>query len=571
MKEISPLRIEIGVKSDPIEYRYSFEWLFRILADEDIHHLQLGTFFELYQLPDAWFLDLRRRAADHGVEISSVFTAHRELGGFFRNEPGWEETARRNFTRLVEVAGLAGARHAGSNPGAVMRDEMGTKHAGTARYLRHFKELLHYAPEHGVSCLTIEPMSCLAEPPTTAGEISAMGMELEEYVRANPGTARAGFCIDTSHGWADRDGIVRETPEQLMTTAMPWTAELHLKNTDALFNSTFGFGEAERERGIVDLAKIRDLYLAHATVLPSNPLHVYLEIGGPKLGRDYSDCKLEGQLRASLNHIKDVFRTPAGTPQVPRPSIELAPPPPAPAPSLQAGRIMLSPSLMCADLLHFEDSVRALEDSGAELLHIDVMDAHFTPNMPLGLEVFKRLRPKTATPFDAHLMVDINDFFVERMAEIGAWMVSVHLESCIHAHRTLGRIRSLGMKAGAALNPATPLNHLEYLLEQLDFVLIMTVNPGYAGQALVPNALRKITDCRKWLDARGAAHIPIEVDGNVSFGHIEAMTAAGADILVAGTSSVYHPGGTLRGNMARTRELAEKGLGRREKTAGGAP
>ena len=555
-------QIEIGVKSDPIEYRYSYEWLLRIMADEGVRHLQLGTFFEIYQLPDEWFVRLRRKAEEFGISISSIFTAHRELGGFFRNEVGWEAVARRNYARLIEVGALVGARHVGSNPGAILRDDMGTKAAATARYVANMKELMVHAGKAGVEMLTIEPMSCLAEPPTLVSEIQAMAEDLEAYHRATPGTSGIGFCIDTSHGWADQDGVVRETPEQIITASLPWLAELHLKNTDALFNATFGFSEADRARGIVDLALVRDLLHAHAAVIPVKNQIAYLEMGGPKLGRDYSDCMLEGTLRASIGHIREVF---AGAPKPETaPVIEITPPKPQ-EPVLQTGTLLVAPSIMCADLLHLEESVRRLEAVNADLLHIDVMDAHFTPNMPLGFEAFRQLRGKTSMPFDAHLMVNRNDFFVEQMAELGAWMVSVHVESAVHLDRTLGRIRRLGMKAGAALNPSTHLSTLDYVLDRLDFVLLMTVNPGYAGQRIVPYGLRKIVECRAWLDSRGST-IPIQVDGNVSFELIEEMTAAGADILVAGTSSVYHKDGTLAENMQRTRDVAGYGLARRKTT-----
>ncbi len=554
------LTIEIGVKSDPIEYRYTYEWLLRIMADEGLHHLQLGTFFEIYQLPDEWFVRLRRQAESFGISISSIFTAHRELGGFFRNEAGWESVARRNYARLIEVGGLVGAKHVGSNPGAVLRDEMGAKAAATARYVANMKELMMHAGRVGVEMLTIEPMSCLAEPPTLMSEIRAMAAELDAHHQAAPGTSSVGFCIDTSHGWADQDGMVRETPEQLITASLPWLAELHLKNTDALFNSTFGFSDAERAKGIVDLALVRDMLHANAAVIPVKKQIAYLEIGGPKLGRDYSDCKLEDMLRASISHIKEVFAAPPRPETAPVIEITAAKPQ---EPVLRSGTLLTAPSIMCADLLHLEESVRRLEAVNADLLHIDVMDARFTPNMPLGFEAFKQLRGKTSMPFDAHLMVDKNDFFVEQMAELGAWMVSVHVESAVHLDRTLGRIRTLGMKAGAALNPGTPLGVLDYVLDRLDFVLLMTVNPGYAGQRIVPFGLRKIAECREWLLSRGST-IPIQVDGNVSVELIEEMTAAGADILVAGTSSVYHKGGTLAENMQRTRDLATYGLARRE-------
>jgi ribulose-phosphate 3-epimerase len=145
---------------------------------------------------------------------------------------------------------------------------------------------------------------------------------------------------------------------------------------------------------------------------------------------------------------------------------------------------------------------------------------------------------------------------------VGADWVSVHVESCLHLDRTLALARELGMKAGAALNPATPPTVLEYVLDRLDFVLLMTVNPGFAGQTMVPGGLRKIADTRAWLDAHGCGHLPIEVDGNVSLANIPGMVAAGADVLVAGTSSVFAPG-RLADNVAATRAAIGRGLANR--------
>ena len=140
--------------------------LFKLLAEEGIRHVQFGSFFEAYQLPDDFFRELRWQAAEQRVTIGSLFTAHRELGGFFRTEPGFEGVARRNYERFIEVGSLLGAESVGSNPGAVLRDLMETKAQGMACYVRHMKELMGYAAERGVKWLTIEPMSCLAEPPT---------------------------------------------------------------------------------------------------------------------------------------------------------------------------------------------------------------------------------------------------------------------------------------------------------------------------------------------------------------------------------------------------------------------
>jgi ribulose-phosphate 3-epimerase len=215
--------------------------------------------------------------------------------------------------------------------------------------------------------------------------------------------------------------------------------------------------------------------------------------------------------------------------------------------------------MMCASLWHLEEDVRQLEAAGVDFLHFDLMDAHFVPNMPVGLGLLEQLRPHTDLPFDVHLMVEDNDFFVEKLAPIGVQQISVHVESSVHLDRTLALIRDKGMSAGVALNPATPLSALTYVLEQMDFVLIMTVNPGFAGQKLVPAALRKIADCRAFLREHNM-HIPIEVDGNVSFEKAPHMIAAGADILVAGTSSIFHKDNSLQENAVRLRQSILLGL-----------
>ncbi len=337
---MSTLALQLGVNTDPVQYRFSYEWLFRLLAEEGVRTVQLGTFFEVYQLPDEFFHRLRRRAEDQGIAIHSIFTAHRELGGFFIDEPGWEAVARRNYERLIEVGALVGARSVGSNPGAVYRDRMGTKPRGVARYLRHMKELMGFAHQRGVEWLTVEPMSCLAEPPTLPDAIRTMADELDAYHREHPdSTARIGYCTDVAHGDADAEG------------------------------------------------------------------------------------------RVVHNHLD----------------------------------------------------------------------------------------------------------------------------------RTLTEIRRLGMQPGVALNPATPLSALEYVLERLDFVLLMTVNPGFAGQKLVAGAIRKIADCRRLFHERGL-RVPIMVDGNVSVEHIPRMVGAGADILVAGTSSWFHGDGSLRENVAKTEQAIAAGL-----------
>lgn len=305
---VSGLTLHLGVKTDPVEYRYSYGWLFRLMAEEGVHHAQLGSFFELSQLPDEYFVELRRQAERYGVAISSVFTTHRELGGFLRREVGWEAVARRTFERFIEVGALLGAETVGGNAGAILRDQMEYKEEGIRRYLGHMKGLMRYAHDRGVPCLTIEPMSCLAEPPTLPDEMQAVAEELVGYHQTYPDeTAAIGYCVDVGHGYADREGNVRWDNVQLFHAAMPYLRSVHLKNTDSLFDDTFGFSPAERERGIVDVEAIRDTVLANADVIPASELVGYLEMSGPKLGRDYSDHRLGKMLHESLCYLREAW------------------------------------------------------------------------------------------------------------------------------------------------------------------------------------------------------------------------------------------------------------------------
>tara|TARA_B100000586_G_C20006489_1_gene382748 strand:- start:124 stop:780 length:657 start_codon:yes stop_codon:yes gene_type:complete len=214
---------------------------------------------------------------------------------------------------------------------------------------------------------------------------------------------------------------------------------------------------------------------------------------------------------------------------------------------------------MCADLCNLESDVKALESIGVDLLHFDLMDAHFVPNMPIGLELLSQLRPKTDCPYDVHLMVEDNDFFISKLSEIGVQQITVHAESALHLDRTLGLIRDCGIKAGLALNPATPIGAINYVLDRIDYILIMTVNPGFAGQSMVPSALQKIADCQTFLQQRDVS-LPIEVDGNVSFENIPKMVGAGANILVAGSSSIFNRYGSLSENAECVREAISQGL-----------
>ena len=196
---------------------------------------------------------------------------------------------------------------------------------------------------------------------------------------------------------------------------------------------------------------------------------------------------------------------------------------------------LICPSILASDFARLGEEVAALEAAGADWIHVDVMDGHFVPNLTMGPAIVKAIRPHTRLPFDVHLMVAPVDPWLEAYREAGADILSVHPESGPHVHRTLGRIRQLGAKAGLVLNPGTPVAVLEPVIELVDLVLIMSVNPGFGGQAFIDASLRKISAVRALLDQAGSgAHL--QVDGGVTAANAGACVAAGADALVAGTS-----------------------------------
>lgn len=303
------MSIQLGLKTDCIETRYSFEWLFDLLVEEGIRNVQLGSFYELYALEDSYFTDLRAKAESRGLKIKSVFTAHRELGGFFVGDVRMERAARKGFDRLLEVGALVGADYVGSNPGAVYRDHPAAQKAiGTATYLRHLKELSTRAKSLGLKGITMEPMSCLAEPPTTPEEMRHYIGEMRAHHAANPTTTVPAYlCGDISHGLADANKKIIHSNDELFAAGIPMMNEFHFKNTDATYGSTFGFNTEEKKKGIVDLAAFKALCDRHAVEWPVPDVVGYLEIMGPKIGRDYSDPHLAAELRASLRAIKNVF------------------------------------------------------------------------------------------------------------------------------------------------------------------------------------------------------------------------------------------------------------------------
>jgi len=224
---------------------------------------------------------------------------------------------------------------------------------------------------------------------------------------------------------------------------------------------------------------------------------------------------------------------------------------------MQPGRI--APSILSADFAKLGEEVRAIDAAGADWIHIDVMDGHFVPNISFGPAVMKSVRGVTAKPFDVHLMIAPVDAYLDAFAEAGADCITVHYEAGPHIHRSLQHIKSLGKRAGIVICPGTPAKMLDYLMDMVDLVLVMSVNPGFGGQTFIPHTLQKVAEVKELLLDRGSAAL-IEVDGGVSQANAAALVQAGADVLVAGSFVFKSPGGpvpTLASLRKKLRQVVE--------------
>ena len=222
-------------------------------------------------------------------------------------------------------------------------------------------------------------------------------------------------------------------------------------------------------------------------------------------------------------------------------------------------KLKISPSIMCADFLNLEKDIKKLEEGRVDYLHFDIMDGSFVPNYTMGPDMLKAIRKITDLPFDIHLMINEPIRYIEQFAQFGNSIIVVHAEATVHLHRTLLKIKDSGAKAGVALNPATPLCFLDNIISDVDMVLIMTVNPGFAGQPFIPSMVEKVRKLKEDLEKKGLDGIEIQCDGNINDETIRLLSAAGANVFVCGTSSIFKKGRDIKETIRQLKTFL-KGL-----------
>ncbi|MFD2706044.1 MULTISPECIES: ribulose-phosphate 3-epimerase [Salibacterium] len=217
----------------------------------------------------------------------------------------------------------------------------------------------------------------------------------------------------------------------------------------------------------------------------------------------------------------------------------------------------IGPSLMCSDLGALREDIKILHEGNVDFFHFDIMDGHFVPNYTMGTDMIKSVRHDTNLPFDAHLMIEYPERYIDTFVECGCDMISIHEEATPHLHRTLQHMNSTGVRTGLALNPSTSLNSLEYVGDIVDYVVIMTVNPGFAGQTFIPSTLNKIENLKHFINSNNL-QIKIQVDGNISYDIIPEVIRKGADMLVCGTSCLFKQPNGLKQSTADLRHFTDR-------------
>ncbi len=222
--------------------------------------------------------------------------------------------------------------------------------------------------------------------------------------------------------------------------------------------------------------------------------------------------------------------------------------------------VRIAPSILASDFGRLADQVAEAEEAGVDWIHVDVMDGHFVPNITIGPAITEAVRRATRLPVDVHLMIEAPDRYIQAFADAGADYLTVHQETCPHLHRTIQRIRAAGVRPGVAVNPATPVESVAAILPDIDLLLVMSVNPGFGGQAFIPSALGRLARARELLDASGGEDTALEVDGGIDATTAPGVAGAGADVLVAGSAIYGHPRGVAAG-VSAIRDAVETGGG----------